>query len=50
MNDSTRHILRWCPGDNRGMRSNPVRLQSRRLAGMILPIDQGLERGPGQLM
>ena len=55
MNDSTRHILRWCAGENRGMRTNLVRLLSHgRLAGtgklVILPVDQGLEHDPGQLM
>ena len=34
MNDSTRHILRWCAGGNRGMRTNLARLLSHgRLAG-----------------
>jgi class I fructose-bisphosphate aldolase len=55
MNDSTRRILRWCAGENRGMRINLAPLLSRgRLAGtgklVILPVDQGLEHGPGQLM
>jgi len=55
MNDSTRRILRWCAGENRGMRINLAQLLSRgRLAGtgklVIVPVDQGLEHGPGQLM
>ena len=55
MNDSTRGILRWYTGENRGMRTNLARLLSHgRLAGtgklVILPVDQGLEHGPGQPM
>ena len=55
MNDSTRRILRWCAGENRGMRNNLARLLSHgRLGGtgklVILPVDQGLEHGPGQTM
>jgi class I fructose-bisphosphate aldolase len=55
MNDSTRRISRWCAGENRGMRINLARLVNNgRLAGtgklMILPADQRLEHGPGQLM
>ena len=53
MNDSTRGILRWYTGENRGMRTNLARLLSHgRLGGtgklVILPVDQELEHGPGQ--
>jgi class I fructose-bisphosphate aldolase len=55
MNDSTRRILRWCAGENRGMRINLARLLSNGcLTGtgklVISPVDQRLEHGPGQLM
>jgi len=53
MNDSTRGILRWRIGENRGMRTNLARLPSRgRLARtdklLILPVDRRLEHGPGE--
>jgi class I fructose-bisphosphate aldolase len=54
MNDSTRDILRWYTGENRGIRTNLALLSHGRLAGtgklVILPIDQGLEHGAGQPM
>ena len=52
MNDSTRDILRWHAGENRGMRTNLARLSYGCLAGtgklVILPVDQGLDHRPGQ--
>ena len=55
MNDSTRDILRWHTGENRGMRTNLAQLLSHgRLGGtgklVILPVDRGLEHRPGQPM
>ena len=55
MDDRIRELLRWYAGENPGMRTNLARLLSHgRLAGIgklvILPVDQGLEHGPGQPM
>jgi len=55
MNDRIRELLRWYAGENPGVRTNLARLLSHgRLAGtgklVILPVDQGLEHGPGQPM